>query len=321
MEKEQLNYFHAKNGLGKIACYSAKKERDILQFVKTHEANIQNQIQENGGIILRNFSLRSLSEFNAVARTLVPELLDYTNRSTPRTKVGGKIYTATEYPAHKSILPHNENAYTLTWPEKILFFCIIPAETGGETPIVDSRQVFNKINLSIKNKFNDKQILYVRNYTPGIDLSWQEVFQTEDKQEVEQYCNDNQIEYAWHDQTHGNLELTTKQICPASLKHPITSEDVWFNQAHLFHKCGLDEEEKQALVSAIGKNAFPRNTYYGDGTELSEADLRHIKDIYDAEKITFKWERGDVMILDNRLMAHAREPFTGARKIFVAMGR
>ncbi len=320
MEQEQLSYFYAKNGLGKVACYSAKKERNILPFIRMHEAAIQNQVHENGGLILRNFSLRSLSEFNTFARTLTPELLDYTNRSTPRTKVGGKIYTATEYPAHKTILPHNENAYTLVWPEKIFFFCLIPAETGGETPIVDSRQVYNRIKPSIRDAFNDKQILYVRNYTPGLDLSWQEVFQTDDKQEVEQYCNTHKIAFTWHSQTNNNLELTTKQVCPASLRHPITHEHVWFNQAHLFHTSGLDEEEKQALIATVGENALPRNSYYGDGTELPENDLKHIRDIYDAEKITFPWERGDVMILDNRLMAHAREPFTGTRKVFVAMG-
>jgi hypothetical protein len=44
--------------------------------------------------------------------------------------------------------------------------------------------------------------------------------------------------------------------------------------------------------------------------------------IYDDENIIliFKWERGDVMTLDNVFMAHVREPFTGNRKVFIAMG-
>jgi hypothetical protein len=197
---------------------------------------------------------------------------------------------------------------------------VIPAEIGGETPIVDSRQVFNKINKKIINKFDDKRILYSRKYTPGIDLDWKEVFQTEDKQEVEKYCNQHNIEFTWHDQTEDALELTTSQICQATLTHPVTSDKVWFNQAHLFHMSALDEDERQALTSVVGSNAFPRNAYYGDGSELSEADLKHIRSIYDDEKIMFKWERGDVMILDNVLMAHGREPFTGNRKVFVAMG-
>ena len=62
---------------------------------------------------MRNFSIRSVSEFNKLANQISPNLLNYENRSTPRTLLGGKIYTATEYPAHKQIPLHNENSYTL----------------------------------------------------------------------------------------------------------------------------------------------------------------------------------------------------------------
>lgn len=64
--------------------------------------------------------------------------LEYTYRLTPRTKLGGKIYTATEYPADQFIPLHNENAYAETWTQKIMFFCVIQEKTGGETPIADS---------------------------------------------------------------------------------------------------------------------------------------------------------------------------------------
>ena len=121
--------------------------------------------------------------------------MDYINRSTPRTKLGGKIYTATEYPPHKSIPFHNENSYTQAWPETLMFFCVIVAQSGGETPIADSRQVFNKLDKDLVKKFNDKKVSYTRNYTAGIDLSWQEVFQTSDKKEVDAYCDQNNIQY------------------------------------------------------------------------------------------------------------------------------
>ncbi|MNG41197.1 Taurine catabolism dioxygenase TauD, TfdA family [compost metagenome] len=34
----------------------------------------------------------------------------------------------------------------------------------------------------------------------------------------------------------------------------------------------------------------------------------------------FDWRKGDVILLDNMLAAHARDPFEGPRKIVVAMG-
>ena len=47
--------------------------------------------------------------------------------------------------------------------------------------------------------------------------------------------------------------------------------------------------------------------------------LSHIREAYEQEKIIFKWQKGDIMLLDNVLMAHGREPYKGERKVAVAM--
>ena len=36
--------------------------------------------------------------------------------------------------------------------------------------------------------------------------------------------------------------------------------------------------------------------------------------------IVMLWQQGDVMLLDNMLMAHARRPYTRARTVLTAMG-
>ncbi|MDP3561087.1 MAG: TauD/TfdA family dioxygenase [Legionellaceae bacterium] len=319
MSTIHFDYINAENGFGQLAVYCAEEQKDIIKFIEENKQTIQEKIHQCGGVLLRNFNIRAVSEFNHLAQTISPNLLDYVNRSTPRTKLGGKIYTATEYPAHKHIVLHNENAYTQSWPDKIMFFCVIVPESGGETPIADSRHVFNKIDKKIIKKFNEKKVMYKRNYTPGIDLSWQDVFQTTEKKAVEQYCDKNNIQYVWHEPGTNGLVLTTQQICQATVKHPVTSEDVWFNQAHLFHISSLDETDRNTLSSIVSEDKFPRNVYYGDGSEIEVSDLHHILDVYQSEKIVFQWRRGDVMILDNVLMAHGRNPFVGERKIVVAM--
>lgn len=317
---ENLNkiYIFAKNGEGKILSYEANKEEsDIIKLIEANKHQIETDLLKYGGVLLRNFDIRSLSEFNKLANIISPNLLDYVNRSTPRTKLGGKIYTATEYPPDKFIPFHNENSYTLQWPDKIMFFSIIVADEGGETAIADSRKVYNNISKEIIDKFNKKKVLYVRNYTQGIDLSWQEVFQTENNKEVEKYCNDHLINYEWKT---GNVELTTKQICQATINHPITKENIWFNQAHLFHISSLSEGDRRELIQLLGKDNLTRNAYYGDGDEIEEDFLDKIRKAYEKERIEFVWQKGDVMILDNRLIAHSRNPFKGNRKVVVAMG-
>lgn len=288
-----------------------------FDWIKENKGHLDNYLVKYGGILLRNFGIYSVSGFNKVVQLISPNLLDYVYRSTPRTKLGGKIYTATEYPADKSIPMHNENSYSKLWPEKIFFFSVIVASEGGETPIADSRRVYKRIDNSIREKFEQKGILYVRNYTAeGIDLSWQEVFQTDQKEIVNKYCQDHDIKFQWNQ---AGPELTTKQVCQASILHPISREPVWFNQAHLFHISALEKSDLNTLIKELGENNLPRNTFYGDGQPIEAELLDHIREAYDQEKIKFKWNKGDIMILDNILTAHAREPFKGERKVAVAM--
>jgi len=72
------------------------------------------------------------------------------------------------------------------------------------------------------------------------------------------------------------------------------------------------------LRSSSGGNE-PRNAFFGDGSEIDEAVLDHIRSVYENEKVTFPWQRGDVLILDNILKAHGRKPYRGPRQIVVGM--
>lgn len=315
-ESEPISYSYPTEGKS-IFIIEAKNSISPIVWLQANKEDFAKALLRFGGILLRNFDIHAVSEFNQFSQEICSQLLNYTYRSTPRTNLGGKIYTATEYPADQHIPLHNENSYSDSWPSKIMFFCVIPAKKGGETPIADSRKVFKRLDKELIDKFIKKGILYVRNYTPGIDLSWQEVFQTSDKLEVERYCKEHSIKYYWNEK---GPELTTKQICQSVLAHPFTKEYVWFNQAHLFHISCLKKEIVQSLFTEFAEEHLPRNSYYGDGSPIEEDVLEKIRDAYDKESMVFKWQRGDLMVLDNILMAHGRNPFSGERKIAVAMG-
>lgn len=285
-------------------------------WLTENRSAIDEIVGTHGGVLLRELGFTSLSEFNRAVRIFSPDLLEYVHRSTPRTRVGGKLYTATEYPADRSIPPHNENAYSDTYPSRIYFFCLVAPERGGATPVADSRAVYRRIDPDVRDRFERLGVQYVRNFTPGVDLSWQEVFQTEHRAEVEQYCSAHGIESEWR--TDGP-ELTTKQRCRATVRHPGTNEIVWFNQAHLFHVSALSMDEQVSIIEMFGIDNVPRNAFYGDGSPIELEALEHIREAYEQEKATFPWHRGDIMLLDNLLFAHARDPYQGARKVVVAM--
>jgi hypothetical protein len=312
----EVKYYFVSPETEQLLVIEPNKSLNYFEWIKNNKNLIEECLLKYDGVLLRNFDIYSVSEFNKIVQIISPTLLDYHYRSTPRTKLGGKIYTATEYPSDRVIPLHNENSYSQSWPSKIFFFSAVVAKEGGETPIASSRNIYNKINKSIKEEFENHGILYVRNYYSGIDLSWQEVFQTDKKDIVNQYCKDNNIDATWSDT---GPELTTKQICQASLQHPISKDMVWFNQAHLFHRSSLNVDDSISLINELGENNLPRNSFYGDGRDIPNDILDHIREVYDQEKIKFKWQRGDIMILDNILTAHSRESFKGERKVAVAM--
>ncbi|MNG37044.1 Taurine catabolism dioxygenase TauD, TfdA family [compost metagenome] len=64
---------------------------------------------------------------------------------------------------------------------------------------------------------------------------------------------------------------------------------------------------------------MPRNTFHADGSTISDAVFDEVRAALEAETVSFAWQDGDVMMLDNMLIAHARNPFKGPRKVVVAM--
>ncbi|MDN5396863.1 MAG: TauD/TfdA family dioxygenase, partial [Chryseobacterium sp.] len=142
------------------------------------------------------------------------------------------------------------------------------------------------------------------------------VFQTHDKNEVEAYCKANNILAEWTPNG-----LRTKQINQATLVHPATNDKLWFNQAHLFHVSNLDSELREDLIAILGEDNLPRNTYFGDGSPIDPKVLDVIREVYDKTKISFDWQENDLLLLDNMLYTHGREPFEGKRKVLVGMAK
>jgi alpha-ketoglutarate-dependent taurine dioxygenase len=292
-------------------------EMDPVGWATSNRDLIESHLSQEGGILFRNFGIRTVLEFERFMEAVSGQLLEYSYGSTPRSQVSGRVYTSTEYPADQHIPLHNELSYSRSWPMKVFFFCLKAAEQGGETPIADSRRIFNRIDPAIRERFMQKKVMYVRNYGEGLDLHWHQVFQTTSRSTVEDYCRSNGIEVEWK----GNERLRTRQRCQAVASHPVTGEMVWFNQAHLFHISSLSEAVRQSFLAEFSEPDLPRNAYHADGSPIESSMLDAIRHVYQEEAIRFAWNQGDVLLLDNMMTAHGRGPFSGARKVLVGMSQ
>ena len=287
---------------------------DLPDWAKNNRDFIDRELLKHGAILFRNFNLVSPTEFEQVAQTICPNLFgEYGD--LPREGVEGKIYASTPYPSDETILFHNESSHMHRWPMKIWFFCVKAAEQGGETPIVDCRRVYELMDPALRERFEEKKLMYVRNYTEGLDVNWQTFFHTTDRSVVEDYCRKASIEFEW-----GNGSLRTRQICAAVVKHPQTGETVFFNQLQLHHVSCLQPAVRESLLSMVREENLPRNVYYGDGSPIEDSVVQEIRELYFNISVSFQWRAGDILMLNNMLTAHARNPYVGPRKIVVAMG-
>jgi alpha-ketoglutarate-dependent taurine dioxygenase len=298
----------------RVACPDGP-ETGLAEWLRTNRVFVEQTLYAHGAILFRGFAVEMPRGFREVAAAAA-DLMEYVYRSTPRSNVAAQVYTSTEYPADQFIPPHCEEAYQRDWPMKLIFGCEIAPESGGCTPLVDVVRVTEAIDAGVRDEFARRGVMYVRNYGRGADLPWPSVFQTSDREEVERFCAANAIEAEWLDDD----VLRTRQVCQGMATHPVTGDRVWFNQAQLFHVSSLAADVREALVTLFDPDSLPRNAYFGDGAAIDEDVLVHVRNAFEAGTIAFPWQRGDVLILDNMLVAHAREPYRGPRRILTAMG-
>ena len=288
---------------------------DLQEWAGNNRVYIEGCLGKHGAILFRGFKLKLVLEFERFIKSVSGEALEYSERSSPRSQISGRIYTSTDYPPDKHIFLHNEQSYNLVFPMKIFFFCIKAPEERGATPIADTRRVFVQIADEIKERFMEKKYMYVRNFGDGFGLSWQEAFQTERRSEVESYCRSNQIEYEWKA---GN-RLRTRQVREVAIRHPRTEDWVWFNHLTFFHVSTLDRKVQEEMMRAFAEADLPNNTYYGDGSRIEGEVMEYLREAYEREKVRFDWEDGDILMLDNMLVAHGRESYKGERRVAVGM--
>jgi len=291
----------------------------LEEYVREYAAMLDALLLETGAVLFRGFDVNDQAGFARIKDVLAGAAgFNYVDGNSPRTKLTRDIYTSTEYPKEYPISLHSELSYSRQWPSRIMFFCQTPPASGGETPVADCRLILKKLDPAVVAKFEQHGVKYTRYLrgSKGAGKSWMDTFETTDRQEIEKFCYENDIEFLWEGDS-----LFLSQWGHGVTQHPVTKEKIWFNQANQFHPSSLPSEVYQALrmVNAKRVHKYPQYAFYGNGEEISEQHLKEITNVHFESAIRFPWQQGDLLLLDNMLMAHGRMPFEGPRKIYVSM--
>jgi len=290
---------------------------DLVEWVRLNAEAIQQDILKFGGVLFRGFENGTVEEFHRVAHILGEPPVTFAANVFPRTAADKESLRAGSiYPPQLKLAWHNENSFDeCRWTRKIMFYAHRPAPQGGETPICDGRKLLQAIDPAVSGEFMRRGISYVRNYHPELGNSWRTQFNASTREDVETYCRQWDIDFEW---LPGD-RLRTRCRRPAVIRHPRTRELIWFNVLQMWHTYGVAPEVLAAWRGSFSPQDYPNHCYFGDGGPIDDALMAEIYRAYGQTETVFSWETGDVLVVDNLLVTHGRNPFTGSREHYVAL--
>jgi len=318
----------------------------LKEWIDENKNALLQKLHKHGAVLFRGFEVTSPKLFEDITLIIDSNLKNDYLGTSPRDRVPGTeyIFSASELPGYYPIMQHCEMSYAHHPPVKIFFYCDVEPEYGGETPICNFRKVYAELDKNIRKEFDEKGVITVRNYS-GLNGTgkfnfwelkrWDEIFLTKEKTEVEKQCRENAIEFEWLN--NGNLRLIHRT--PATVRHPVTGETVWFNHSQVFHPAAAPVEYEKiharqhrlktllwmsflkVMVRIKKFSAKPidqsMNVLFGDGTAIPDSYMRHIEDVIWRNIVIFSWKKNDILAIDNFSTSHGRMPFEGKRRILV----
>ena len=282
-----------------------------------------------GAIVWRGFPVAETDDFIAMMDRFKSYAKGYAGGTSNRKAIKGPAMEATRTPPHVYIQLHQEMSYMPDNPRALAFYCKQPPDSGGETVICDMRGLLEQIPEPTRHKFENYGARYVRNLRSDLvddwraepDLrhaTWQYWFDSESRDDVSAQLEERGTHYRWNE----DASLTFWNSEPAVAMHPATGDRLYFNQlnSQIQNEWTIGKDRADLFDQLYGDHTDrPYAVAFDNGDPVTEEDYLAVRELFEARKIAFQWRAGDVMLLDNKLTAHGRHPFTGERDVQVML--
>lgn len=289
--------------------------QDACAWIGESRDELNVMLGECGTLFFRCFGLKSAEDFDQFIRAFDYPNFTYADSLSNAVRVNKteRVFTANEAPSEVRIHLHHEMAQTPIYPSRLFFFCQQAAETGGETPLCRSDVLLDRLREAEPNfvaKCEQDGLKY-SNVMPaqddassGMGRSWQSTLRSETKKQAEARLSE--LGYSWEWQTDDCLRATTPVL--QAVRELPDGRRSFFNQLIAASQGWKDS-----------RNDPSKAITHGDGTPLDFDAVQTACQI--ADEITFDvpWQTGDVALVDNYAVMHARRPFTGTRKVLASL--
>ncbi|RWR82706.1 Taurine catabolism dioxygenase TauD/TfdA [Cinnamomum micranthum f. kanehirae] len=286
----------------------------FIEELKHHKGWLEDVVlKRSGAILLRGFPVETASDFNAVVEAFGYEELAYVGGSASRTPVLGRVYTANDSPPDQKIPFHHEMAHAPVFPSKLFFFCEEEPKRGGETPIVLSHVVYERIKQRFPKfvaKLEEHGAIYTlvmgAVYDPSspVGRGWQLTFSTQDKTTAEERAAQMGMKLEWMED---GVKVVAGPV-EAIRIDKARGRKVWFNNV-LYRDTAREDS----------RNDPDKSPFFGDGTLLPTDTICDCLKILDEECVVIPWQKGDILLLDNFAVLHSRQSFEPPRRILVSL--
>ncbi|MFS7997960.1 putative TauD/TfdA-like domain, taurine dioxygenase TauD-like superfamily [Helianthus anomalus] len=271
--------------------------------IRTHKPWLESLLLKSGAILFRGFPVISPYDFNRVVEAFGFPELPYVGGAAPRTQVVDRVYTANESPLDKEIPFHHEMAYLPNPPTKLFFFCEEEPEAGGETPIVLSHVIYEKMKEKhpyFVEKMEEHGLRYTKitgdddNPSSYTGSSWKSAYKTDDKTIAEERAAKQGIKLEWM----GNTVKIISKPLPAIRFDEESRRKTWFNSLVVSYYGPATEKIGNPNTSAE----------VGNGDPVDDDAVKDLLKIMKEECVVIPWKKGDFLLVNNLTVLHSRRP-------------
>ena len=277
-------------------------------------------LAKHGTLLFRGLPIHNADDFSKFSHAFGYKPHEIIGIVVDRPMLAPNVAPANEAPKEVLIFSHNESPQVPHAPEYIFFYGHRAPEQGGESPISSSLELFQRAKEEIPEfieELAEKGILsrvvykFEKQYAGGSTLKQafgKDVLETDSNEvkrrkmeaQIARYGRDKHTTWEWTDD---GVILTHR--LPAIRTQPKTNLPTLFTALAAYWRNAQVNNATSAARNKVTQQL------YGDGSEIPEQYLEHLSKITDDIRVLHKWQRGDVLVYDNIIAQHGREPWQG----------
>jgi alpha-ketoglutarate-dependent taurine dioxygenase len=181
---------------------------------------------------------------------------------------------------------HSESSFSPAWPEILWFFCSVPPTNAGETTLCDGIAIWDHLSTTTKQFFLQQPLSY--------------------KLEIDAPLNfkkrPGRGKQPWifpKPGVSGYLDWDTGLICLDLLRYAV-------NESRVTNKLCFSNH----LLARLDDETQIKQITMANGETIPDAIIVEIKEVSDGLIYDHKWEKGNLMMIDNVRFMHGRRNFS-----------